>query len=88
MATFEEPGGNKVMKDQPMLTLREVAYEPELACRREEKLDLSAAWGAIGSLNASAAWGGKKLGKTGVWISSTLRVNSPAWDDATNGVQS
>ena len=76
------------MKEQPMLSLREVSCEPELACRREEKLDLSAAWGAMGSLNASAAWGGKKFAEPRVWTSSTLRVNSPAWDDSTAGTQS
>jgi len=75
------------MKEQPMLSLREVSCEPELACRREEKLDLSAAWGAIGSLNASAAWGGKKLRLAGVWTSSTLRANLPAWEDSTTGMQ-
>jgi hypothetical protein len=71
------------MKDEQMLLLREVYGEPELACRREEKLDVSAAWGAIGLLNDSAAWGGKKIGATGVWKSSTLRLNWLTWDDFT-----
>lgn len=74
------------MKEQPMLSLQEISCEPELACRREEKLDLSAAWGAIGSLNASAAWGGKKFGQPRAWTNSTLRVNLPAWEDFTTGM--
>jgi hypothetical protein len=85
---LEQDGDGATMKKELMLSLREVANEPELV--RADKADvvplsLSAAWGAKGSLNASAAWGGKAPfeAKPRLWESSTLRANSPSWNGST-----
>lgn len=76
------------MKEELMLSLQEVADQPELVCGDEPSvvpLTLSAVWGAKGSLSTSAAWGGKPSldAKPRFWKSSTLRANSPAWNGST-----
>ncbi len=92
LKAWEEQEEDANMKEQIMLSLREVANEPEFVSAREPQtvpLDLSAAWGAKGFLIASAAWGGKPSpeAKPRSWKGSTLRTNSPAWSDSTAGRQ-